>query len=108
MTIYAVPCVPGVQSNWVQRTQLDGRDFMFRFVWNQRDGHWSIDLADQDSIAIASGIKLVINRDLLATVVDDRRPPGTLVVIDLLGTNDVDPGFADLGDRFALEYVSSP
>jgi hypothetical protein len=106
MTIYAIPSTPGVQSNWVQRTQLDGVDYLFRFLWSQRDGHWSIDVADQDGVAIASGVRLVTNWPLMRTCVDPRRPPGILAVMDTTSANDADPGFADLGSRFVLTYSS--
>jgi hypothetical protein len=98
-----VPCTPNGQARWTQRTAIAGRDYQLTFDWNQRTGHWSLSLADQDGSPIASGLQLVTNWPLLRTVLDTRCPPGLLVVIDTLDRGE-DPGFSDLGSRFVLAY----
>jgi hypothetical protein len=103
----AIPCQPIGVARWTQRTQLDGRDYQLTFQWNQRTGHWSLDLADQDGVAIRSGMVLVTGWPLLRGCVDARRPPGTLVIADSQRSNDLDPGFADLGGRFQLLYFTA-
>ena len=102
-----VPCVPGGVSRWSQRTALDGRDYVLTFDWCQRDGHWRLDIADADGVAIVSGVTLVTRGHPLAGVIDTRRPAGDLVVVDATGANDLDPGFADLGARFRLVYFTA-
>ncbi len=104
MTLYSIPCVPNGRARWDQRTQLDGRDFMLSFSWNSRDGHWSLSIADQDSVPIVSGIRLVTNFQLLRSV-DPRRPPGELVVVDT-DAEPVDPDYGSLGTKQQLIYVS--
>jgi hypothetical protein len=99
-----VPCKPSGQSHWTQRTALGGRDYVLTFDWSQRDGHWSLSVADQDEEPIASGLSLVTDWPLLRGVIDARRPPGELLVVDTLDERQ-DPGFADLGDRFLLVYA---
>lgn len=100
-----IPCSPDGAARWVQRTSLAGRDYQLTFDWDTRTGHWSLTLADQDGVPIAEGIVLVTAWRLLHTVIDPRRPPGELVVVDAQGRNDLDPGFADLGAaRFQLVY----
>ncbi len=105
MTIYSIPCAPNGVSNWKQKTQLDGTDYVLEFLWNQRDGHFSLNLLDQDEVPIMQGILLVTGYDLIGQCVDPRRPPGTLFIADVLRL-DEDPGFDDLGDRFVLGYAS--
>lgn len=100
-----VPCKPGGESDWTQRTALGGADFLLRFRWSQRGGHWLLTLSDADGAPIASGVALVTGLPLLRRVVDARRPAGELLVVDVSGANDLDPGFEDLGDRFALLYL---
>jgi hypothetical protein len=100
-----VPCTPNGSASWRQRTSLDGRDYVLRFRWNQRDGHWFLSIADPTDVVIASGIKLVTDFPLLLGVVDARRPPGELFVSDAQGRAE-DPGFADLGARFLLRYMT--
>lgn len=105
--MYLVPCTPNGDSSWSQRTALDGVDFTFTFRWSQRDGHWLMDIADAERSPIRSGMLLAPNVDLLAGVIDARRPPGKLAVLDTAGAIDVDPGFADLGERFVLVYLTA-
>ncbi len=100
-----IPCDPANAARWTQRTSLAGRDYQFDFDWNTRTGHWTLTLSDQDGSPIATGVVLVTGWRLLRTVIDPRRPPGDLVVIDTQGRNDLDPGFSDLGSRFMLAYL---
>lgn len=106
-TLYTIPCAPGGQANWTQRTTLDGRDYQLAFYWEQRDGHWYLSLADQDGVQIKSGIKLVGGEWPLlgAALLDSRRPPGELYILDLQ-SGGLDPGFDDLGGAYVLAYVS--
>ncbi len=103
----AIPCMPAGVSRWTQRTALDGRDYQLSFAWNQRTGHWTLDLADQDGVAIRTGMTLVTNWQLLRGCIDTRAPTGVLIVVDTQAKNDLDPGFADLGDRFQLLYFAA-
>lgn len=103
----SIPCTPDGTAHWTQRTALDGADFGLAFDWNQRDGHWRLSISDASGVAIRSGIVLVVNEMLLRGVVDARRPPGELAVVDATDTNDTDPGFSDLGARFKLIYATA-
>lgn len=105
--MYLAPCTPNGDARWSQRTALDGVDFTLTFRWSQRDGHWLLDLADAEGVAIRHGLSLVPMVDMLAGVVDARRPAGKLAVLDTSGADDVDPGFADLGERFVLVYFTA-
>jgi hypothetical protein len=102
-----VPCTPGGISSWRQRTALDGRDYTLAFRWNQRDGHWYLDLATSLGVAIRSGMMLATSIPLLAGLTTTARPPGELVIVDTTGAVDLDPGFADLGSRFVLAYFTA-
>lgn len=100
----AIPCAPNAAARWTQRTSLGGRDYLLTFDWNERAGRWSLSLADQDGVAIASGVVLVAALPLLRRVIDARRPPGDIVVVDATGAFDAEPGYDDLGARFGLLY----
>lgn len=93
------------ESHVEQRATLDGRDYVLRFDWNQRDGHWFLGIYDPNGAPIITGIKLVSNCRLLGARTETLRPPGELLVLDLQ-TPVVDPGFVDLGARHALVYVA--
>lgn len=102
----SIPCEAAGQSNWRQRTVIEGRDYVLRFDWNQRNGSFYLSIADQDGSAIATGIKLVTDWPLLFGVVDARRPPGELMIIDEKGEG-LDPSFSELGTRFSLVYFTA-
>lgn len=100
-------CIPNGQSSWTQRTALDGVDFILTFDWCQRFGHWRLDIADAQGVAIKTGVALTADVMPLLGLVDPRRPKGELMVVDRTGATDADPGFADLGGRFLLAYFSA-
>jgi hypothetical protein len=100
----SIPCTPSGQARWTQRTTIAGREYAMTFEWLQRDGHWWWSIADQDGVPIASGVKLVCGAKLLEVCRDLRAPAGPIVVYDTTGAYDADPGFDDLGGRFALVY----
>lgn len=105
--IFLVPCAPDGAALWTQRSALDGTEYLFTFDWHQRTGRWVLHLADTHGVAIRTGMVLNLGVPLLAGVVDARRPPGELVVVDASGVRDVDPGFSDLGGRFLLAYADA-
>lgn len=88
------------------RIALTGRDYVLTFDWNQRDGHWFLSIATPDGTPIISGVKLVANHRLLQGRLEALRPPGEIMVLDLLEPA-IDPGFADLGVRHTLNYFES-
>ena len=102
-----IPCAPGGTASWTQQTALDGVVYQLTFDWFQRDGHWRFTLADVQGMAIRSGAVLVTGGSLLRGMVDTRRPAGEIVVIDMTGAEDLDPGFNDLGSRFMLVYFTA-
>lgn len=107
MALHDIPCIPNGVPHWTQRTQLDGTEYLLTFDWNQRAGHWSLSIADIDGEALHTGIVLVTGMALLnhnAGVGSNLRE---FIVIDNFadtGLGTLDPGFADLGDRFSLVY----
>lgn len=101
-----VPCTPAGRGSWVQTTALDGAVYELTFDWNARVGLWMLHLADASGAAIRTGMMLTAGTSLLWRITDPRRPPGALVVVDLSGADDKDPGFDDLGTRFVLAYYT--
>lgn len=84
---------------------LDGRAYLLRGGWNQRESKWYLTVLDPETNETIHGPrKLVADWDLLRTCVDARRPPGMLIALDVSGAG-VDPGFDDLGTRVILTYT---
>lgn len=101
-----VPCIPNGQSSWSQQTSLEGRVYTFTFDWNDRCQLWMLHLYDVNGVAIRTGIMLTTGTSLLWRIVNPRRPPGALVVVDLTDAEDKNPGLNDLGTRFVLTYFT--
>ena len=102
-------------SDYQQITSLDGSDFILRFLFNQREAKWYLDIADKDGVAIVNGIKIVVGISLLRKVTDARRPPGLLTAMDTTVRDiedfaagdqslQIDPGLNDLGAGVILIY----
>lgn len=102
MAVQRIPAFQDVPS-WQQRTALDGRDYLLTFTWNERASRWFLDIADQDGVAIATSLCLVVGVPLIQLSLDERRPPGELVLIDTSGA-DADPDLDTLATTAALLY----
>jgi hypothetical protein len=101
--VLPIPSIVNTRGSATLRTQLDGRDYVVVLQWNQRQQRWSMDVADQDGDMIAAGIVLVVDFPLLSLVTDERRPPGTLAVIDPQSPR-IDPTLESLGSRHLVCY----
>lgn len=110
----AVDIVPTstTDTSYFQRTQLDGVDYILQFEFNLRSKRWFFSLYDSAFAPILSGYKVSAGDDLLALVSDTRKPPGSLMVVDLPAQGEKetaarDPGIDELSDeaRVALVYI---
>ena len=101
-----VPTFPSTPL-YKERVRLEGRDYVFRFDWNNREERWYMSILDIAENNLLLGVKVVANWGLL-----DRHhfnpdlPPGELIAIDL-ETGGVSPGFSDFGTRVRLFYFAS-
>ena len=106
-TVYQIP-VP-VDSHVSQRVQLDGTSYTFRWLWNERDGHWFLSLYDVEGTAVVEGLRVVTGWDILKDVTKENRPAGRLVFFDEATSSTTvygdDAGEDDLGVRVFCYYV---
>lgn len=92
------------ETEWTQITELDGREYVFRFFWNDRAHALYVDVADQDGVPIFDGAKLVMGVALGRWLVgDDRTWPGKLQC-KTLSQDWSDPDRFDFGLRVQLVY----
>ena len=109
MAIERVPLDDG--PNWEQRTVLDGRDYILRFLYNSRTCRWTMSIFDQNNDPIAQGVSVVVGCDLLSSIADQRKPPGKLYAVDLPASGETeterrDPHTVrDFGERVGLYYM---
>lgn len=100
-TIFEVPLPDSDSPRLTQITSLDGRDYVFTFDWNAREGKWLMELATADGVPLIQGVKLVANFPILRTLADDLRPPGLLY---LTTPDGLDPDLQTISDA-RLVYV---
>jgi hypothetical protein len=93
-----------IESWYEQTVALDGVDYLFRFMWSERERRWYMDMETADGTALATGVKVVADHDLLAHLTSDLRPPGILTCVDHSGEQR-DPDLRDLGARVRIWYI---
>lgn len=87
-----------------QRTILDGREYQLSFHWNQRASAWYLSIADENGVAIASGIRLVVDWPVTRWLVAENAPAGVISVFDLTRSQ-IEATISDLGTRVAVLYT---
>jgi hypothetical protein len=91
----AIPVLAGAPNQEMQ-VQLDGVEFTLRFVWQDRDENWYLDVSDAAGNPIWMGQRIATGAPLLFQCVNPNRPLGELVAIDSLD-EDKDPELDDFG-----------
>jgi hypothetical protein len=84
---------------------LDDVTFRFSFEWNDRDEGWYMSIADTNGVPLLSGRRIVLGYPLISIYRNPALPAGALVAIDT-SSKDEEPGFADLGRRVKLLYIT--
>ena len=99
-----VPMPDDGYPNQSAQVQLGDTFYTVVWHWNARASVWYFSLSDTDGSAIVSGVRVVLNADLLRGVSDARRPHGVLAVVDPAGRT-TEPGLNDLGTRVKVVYI---
>lgn len=106
MAILIIPTNPNGAYIFTQRTPLEGREYSFRFEWNDRAQGWFMSMGTEDDSPIILSRRLVVDHELLKGVTVPIRPPGALYLLEVHnGRND--PGRFDLGTNHLLHYQES-
>lgn len=99
-----------------QLTQLDGVEYLLRFLWSERSGCWRLNIYDQDENPLALNVKLVVSGpkpkdkpapSLLRRFKDPRLPQGRLYIADMSGQFEDVKEKTELGTRCLLVYVTA-
>ena len=83
---------------------LEGIKYRFMFQWNNRAEAWSMSILTTDNVAILSGVKLVLNYDLLQIHRHLAVPQGKLFVVDL-SNNETKIAYDDFTNERGLQLV---
>lgn len=105
MAIVEIP-TDSENSTYTQVLQLEGVFYLFDFHWNTRDEAWYCSIFLTDGTPLVSGIKLVVDYELLASYKVANQPPGALFLIDTT-LNGLPCGRNELGVRCKLLYLTS-
>ncbi len=108
MALIVIPTSPGVPY-FRQKTNLEGRDFVLDFSYNQRIERWYLSIFDEEETPILRGLKLVANWPLLRHYrYDIRLPPGELMALTQDGST-APPTLNELGPgkRAELVYIEA-
>jgi hypothetical protein len=93
-------------ASFSEQVTLDGSTYTITFQWNSRGSFWSMTFADSNNTIILSGVKLVVNYELISSWPDRGLPPGELYILDPTG-DDSDAQFDDFGNgRLEMIYVT--
>ena len=68
---------------FAEEVTIELTPFRFRFFWNTRAKFWSMSIYDREGNLLISGVRLVINYELLRWYPGRGLPTGKLFVIDL-------------------------
>lgn len=63
MTSYMIPMNVDASAHFTQTASLSGTVFSFRFIWNERDGHFYMDVSTTEGEL--KGVRIVPNSPLL-------------------------------------------
>jgi hypothetical protein len=104
MATLLIPTIPGAAYHSF-KTRLQGRDFIFRLSFNEREERWYLSLLDEEETPLLQSVKLLANWPLLRHYrFDPRLPPGELMAIDPTGNGDP-PTLDELGEGLRVELT---
>jgi hypothetical protein len=86
------------------KVPLNGVTYTIRWLWNERGNAWFMDLSDLDG-PILSGVRVVLNVDLLNNTADPRKPDGMMIAVAPDGVAEVDPTHDDLGEAVKVVFI---
>jgi len=87
------------------RQDLDGRSYRFKFVWNETDEAFNMELYDLNRTLIASA-PLRLGEILFEGFLSDSLPPGDFLLVDLTDSGS-EPQRFDLGVKSKLFYFEA-
>jgi hypothetical protein len=100
---FEIPIEPDL-TNFDFLIELDGTLYNMSLYWNDREGHWYMDIYNEDLEPLLLGAKLVQSYDMLKDYNDVRLPPGLLLYFKATETAEEAPD--NLGVDYTLVYFT--
>lgn len=95
MTILDLP-VRSDLASYEFTIELDSRNYLLRFRWNERLALWLMAVAKTDGTEVVAGVPVQTNTNLFGRFKSPDLPPGFFVAVDTSG-NDADAGRDNFG-----------
>lgn len=83
---------------------LDETIYRMYFQWNSAYEFWTMDIQTREAENLITGIKLIINYELITRYVDPNLPAGAIIPLDTTGKLER-IGRNDLGNDVKLIYI---
>lgn len=100
-----LPIVNDGSPSFIERLDIDGIFYDFKFDWNERDTCWLMTILNPNEDVIIGNVKLVLDFELIAQHKVEGMPSGSLALLDLTNSLEV-CGFDDLGNTCQLIYTT--
>jgi hypothetical protein len=104
MTISIIPTLTDGTQSYLQRTDLDGTDYLLSFLYNLRRDRWTFSIQDLGETFLLTGQTVHLNIPLNRRAVNG--PPGVLIALPEVGVIEP-PGLHELGESVKLYYISA-
>lgn len=104
MAILEIPTLTDGTQSYLQRTELDGDDYLMSFLYNLRRNRWTMSLQSLDGTYVLTGQTIHLNIPLNRRAVGG--PPGVLIALPEAGVTEP-PGLHDLGAGVKLYYLTA-
>jgi hypothetical protein len=104
MTISLIPTLTDGTQAYLQRSGLDGTDYLLSFLYNLRRDRWTFSIQDLGGSFLLTGQSVHLQIPLNRRAVGG--PPGVLIALPEVGVVDP-PGLHDLGESVKLFYISA-
>lgn len=89
-------------SYFTQSVSVEGETFNFRFLWNERDSLWYMDVSSVNGSE--NGIRLIPNENLLISKRVTRK--GNFMLLQTSSdANPNDMKYSDFGNKFQLYFI---
>lgn len=104
MAILEIPTLTDGTQSYLQRTELDGEDYLMSFLYNLRRDRWTMSLQSLDGTFVLTGQTIHLQIPLNRRAVGG--PPGVLIALPETGVTEP-PGLHDLGANVKLYYLTA-
>ena len=95
--------LPSWKSNFEKMIELDGVNYLFKFLWNARISKWFFTIYDSEGTELQGGTLFAVNYPLTSLNNSADIFPGEIFAIDATPSH-LEAGLRELSKRVKFEY----